>query len=290
MKLLEINHVEKSFDDLTVLKDISLSVEDGEIVSIIGPSGSGKSTLLRCATLLETFEAGSLSYGDLFVAQNDASGKAVYAGKDANKQARQRFGLVFQNFKIEDFDVLELAGKGYENRVGLDFGYVDPATVVCSLYDKEHNTIYVYDEWYKTGSQLDGIAEAITNLKVGKTIIWCDSAEPRSIEYLRQKGFAAKPCIKGQNSVKARLNFLQNNQIIIHPNCRNVIREFENFAYVKDRNDNFTEDTTHEYSHSLLPFDIDFEAEKAKKEKEQSAGYEVMNDEPSLLDEQSAAE
>ena len=45
MKLLEINHVEKSFDDLNVLKDISLSVEDGEIISIIGPSGSGKSTL-----------------------------------------------------------------------------------------------------------------------------------------------------------------------------------------------------------------------------------------------------
>ena len=50
MKLLEMNHIKKEFDGLGVLKDISLSVEEGEIVSIIGPSGSGKSTMLRCAT------------------------------------------------------------------------------------------------------------------------------------------------------------------------------------------------------------------------------------------------
>ncbi len=100
MPVISMQHIKKSFSDTEVLKDISLEVNHGEVVSIIGPSGSGKSTLLRCATLLETFEAGSLSYGDLFVVQNDASGKAVYAGKDANKQARQRFGLVFQNFNL----------------------------------------------------------------------------------------------------------------------------------------------------------------------------------------------
>ena len=100
MPVISMQHIKKSFSDTEVLKDISLEVNHGEVVSIIGPSGSGKSTLLRCATLLETFEAGSLSYGDLFVAQNDASGKAVYAGKDVNKQARQRFGLVFQNFNL----------------------------------------------------------------------------------------------------------------------------------------------------------------------------------------------
>ena len=53
MNLLELNHVEKSFENLSVLKDISISIGEGEIVSIIGPSGSGKSTLLRCATMLE---------------------------------------------------------------------------------------------------------------------------------------------------------------------------------------------------------------------------------------------
>ena len=62
MKLLEMKHVEKSFDGVSVIKDISLSVGEGEIVSIIGPSGSGKSTLLRCATMLETMDSGELIY------------------------------------------------------------------------------------------------------------------------------------------------------------------------------------------------------------------------------------
>ena len=62
MKLLEINNLSKSFDGKKVLEDISLSVEQGEVVSIIGPSGSGKSTLLRCATFLETMDDGEMSY------------------------------------------------------------------------------------------------------------------------------------------------------------------------------------------------------------------------------------
>ena len=61
-KLLEINHMKKGFDGKGVLEDISLTVEEGEVVSIIGPSGSGKSTLLRCATMLEQMDGGELIY------------------------------------------------------------------------------------------------------------------------------------------------------------------------------------------------------------------------------------
>lgn len=100
MKLLEINHCNKKFGDNEVLKDISLSVEEGQVVSIIGPSGSGKSTLLRCATLLETMDGGDLIYLGEYTAKADETGKAVYGTKADLQKAKQHFGLVFQNFNL----------------------------------------------------------------------------------------------------------------------------------------------------------------------------------------------
>ena len=102
MNVLELNHVKKTFNNETlhVLKDISLSVGKGEVVAIIGPSGSGKSTLLRCATLLTDMDSGELLYMGDYAAKNDASDKAVYAGKAELKKIRSRFGLVFQSFNL----------------------------------------------------------------------------------------------------------------------------------------------------------------------------------------------
>ena len=99
MRILEINRCRKHFGNVEVLTDISLSVDEGQVVSIIGPSGSGKSTLLRCATLLETMDGGELSYlGKMAV--RDVDGRAVYASAAELKQIRSCFGLVFQNFNL----------------------------------------------------------------------------------------------------------------------------------------------------------------------------------------------
>lgn len=95
MKLLEINHLKKYFGELEVLKDISMSVEEGEVVSIIGPSGSGKSTLLRCATMLETMNGGDLLYGGTASVKN-----GTYASKEQLAKIKEFYGLVFQNFNL----------------------------------------------------------------------------------------------------------------------------------------------------------------------------------------------
>lgn len=99
MSLLSMKSVKKSFDGVEILKDISLEVGEGEILSIIGPSGSGKSTLLRCATLLESMDDGELNYSENPVCKS-VSGKSVYESPATLKKISECFGLVFQNFNL----------------------------------------------------------------------------------------------------------------------------------------------------------------------------------------------
>lgn len=99
MKVLEMNNIRKSFGENLVLKGISLTVEEGEVVAIIGPSGSGKSTLLRCATTLEMIDEGSISICGQNLAETK-DGKVTYTNKKELVKIRSMFGLVFQNFHL----------------------------------------------------------------------------------------------------------------------------------------------------------------------------------------------
>ena len=99
MKILSVENLEKSFGDLQVLKDISMEVNHGEIVSIIGSSGSGKSTLLRCINRLETIDSGKITVdGQIMVSTEN--GKVQYANNDILNEIRLKTGLVFQNFNV----------------------------------------------------------------------------------------------------------------------------------------------------------------------------------------------
>ncbi|MDO4478150.1 MAG: amino acid ABC transporter ATP-binding protein [Lachnospiraceae bacterium] len=99
MSLLEVNNIKKSFGDKCVLHDISLNVEEGEILSIIGRSGSGKTTALRCATMLETIDSGSISYLGEKAAWTE-NGQVVYAQPQDLKRINGYYGMVFQNFNL----------------------------------------------------------------------------------------------------------------------------------------------------------------------------------------------
>ena len=161
-------------------------------------------------------------------------------------------GLVITNWRKEEFDAMELAQKGFEHRAGIDLGWIDKSAIIDTLYDRDNKTIYVFNEFYKSGCQLSELASAIGNMNLTKTKIYVDAAEPRSIQFFKKEGINAYPCNKGKDSVKAGLMFLQDSLIIVHPSCQNFITELENFSYIKSKvTGEYTEDTTHEWSHAI---------------------------------------
>ncbi|MCI1965170.1 MAG: amino acid ABC transporter ATP-binding protein [Oscillospiraceae bacterium] len=100
MAILTARNVYKNFDGTEVLKGISLDVEQGEVLTIIGPSGSGKSTLLRCITQLETIDRGEITICGEPLVKSGTSRSAVYADRAARNRIALQIGLVFQNFNL----------------------------------------------------------------------------------------------------------------------------------------------------------------------------------------------
>ncbi len=100
MEILQAEQIRKGFDGNEVLKGISISVNKGEVLAIIGPSGSGKSTFLRCVTQLETVDSGAITLCGETLVKNGPDGNAVYADKATCSRIGLRIGLVFQNFNL----------------------------------------------------------------------------------------------------------------------------------------------------------------------------------------------
>lgn len=98
MRKIEIKNICKSFDELDVLQGIDMTVDEGEVVTIIGPSGGGKSTLLRCLNKLETINKGTILIDGETLADTDETGNVTYA--DDASRITCKMGMVFQQFNL----------------------------------------------------------------------------------------------------------------------------------------------------------------------------------------------
>ena len=146
-------------------------------------------------------------------------------------------GLIYENWKEEAFDIDAIRRLDSVRAIfGLDFGYTnDPSALFCGLIDAKAKTLWVFDEMYEKGMSNERIFQRITSMGYGKEKIRADSAEPKSIDRLRELGLVnVKAARKGKDSVNNGIDYLQDFHIIIHPRCVNFLTEIGNYSWDKD--------------------------------------------------------
>lgn len=158
-------------------------------------------------------------------------------------------GLIYERTEVKDFDLMELVRRGCRAFYGVDFGFTDPTAFIGGCVDEAAKVIYIALEWYATGVTNEQIAKAIKTLGVKREAIYCDSAEPKSIEELRRYGLNAMPASKGADSVRFGIQKIQGYALVIHPSCKEFWHEVTNYTYAKDRAGQLTDRPDHEFSH-----------------------------------------
>lgn len=146
-------------------------------------------------------------------------------------------GLIFENWEEKAFDLNEIITlKSVHSQFGLDFGYTnDPSALFCGLADLRMKTIWVFDELYKKGMSNESLFREITEMGYAKEKITADSAEPKSIDRLRELGLShIRAARKGKDSINNGIDFLQDYHIVIHPRCVNFITEISNYCWDTD--------------------------------------------------------
>ena len=160
-------------------------------------------------------------------------------------------GSVFDNLSIREISDEEISHFD-SMRYGIDWGYKDPNVFIACHYDSHRRRLYIYDEIYKRMLRKDRFAQMVLEKETGYEFVWCDPAEPASIDELAQLGINCQPAKKGKDSIRNGIVWLQNLiEIVIDPvRCPNAAREFQMFEYKKDRQtgewtDNFSEKDNH---------------------------------------------
>lgn len=147
-------------------------------------------------------------------------------------------GLIFEDWEEREFDIDEIRRKpGVHSVFGLDFGYTnDPTALFCGMIDRENRTLYVFDEMYEKGMSNERIARKIVEMGYSKERITADSAEPKSIDRLRELGlYHIRAARKGKDSISNGIDFLQDYHIVVHPRCVNFLTEISNYTWDTDK-------------------------------------------------------
>lgn len=163
-------------------------------------------------------------------------------------------GLVYENWEERVFDVHEISIRpSVRSAFGMDFGYVnDPSTLFCGLVDIVAREIYVFDEMYEKGMSNEDILSKVSGMGYSKERIKADSAEPKSIAYLRKAGLTRiRAAKKGPDSIRAGISIIQDYKIIIHPRCVNFITEISNYTWDKDKFDNAINKPIDDFNHLM---------------------------------------
>jgi phage terminase large subunit len=163
-------------------------------------------------------------------------------------------GLVYENWEERVFDVHEISIRpSVRSAFGMDFGYVnDPSTLFCGLVDTVAREIYVFDEMYEKGMSNEDILSKVSEMGYSKERIKADSAEPKSIAYLRKAGLTRiRAAKKGPDSIRAGISIIQDYKIIIHPRCVNFITEISNYTWDKDKFDNAINKPIDDFNHLM---------------------------------------
>ena len=159
--------------------------------------------------------------------------------------------LVYSNWQKFEFNKEDIKG---DLIIGLDFGYTnDPTALVAAIVNAEENRIYVFKEWGGTGLLNDDIAKNIIDFGFAKSIIKADSAEQKSIDEIKRAGvLRISPCTKGQGSILQGIQKLQQYELVVHPDCKEILNELQNYAWEKDKQTNeYINKPIDKYNHYL---------------------------------------
>jgi phage terminase large subunit len=122
---------------------------------------------------------------------------------------------------------------------GIDYGYTNDSTALVAVYKKDYS-LYIKELLYRTMMTSQDIHKEFKNLKLEGRVIYAESSEPRLNDFLRRSGWNIRPTLKGKDSIVAGIDLLKRYKLFVTPDSKNLIHEFRNYKWSKDKTEKLT--------------------------------------------------